>query len=252
MRRARTRPESAARARFRAARAIARSSRTKCGPHALLRDQCRHRAVAISRHQPVHASPVGRSLALVRRSRDAQAGPIRFATSGMRKSAKSSRSAARFRTSRPASRSTGHGATAPITSPTTAYARERLLPEGADPRIGIFSHIGAVALNGVHDAQIRIGDTVAVFGLGVPGSDRRPGGAPLGRNGHRRAIPMPGAAKSRFGTAQHEAIDADRRGRGDQGDRRAAAAPTAALRFHGRCRRLWRKRSAPSLIRRAS
>ena len=50
-----------------------------------------------------------------------------------------------------------------------AYCRERALPEGADPRIGIFSHIGAVALNGVHDAQIRIGDTVAVFGLGFPG-----------------------------------------------------------------------------------
>ena len=49
------------------------------------------------------------------------------------------------------------------------YARERLLPEGADPRIGVFSHIGAVALNGVHDAQLRIGDVVAVFGLGVPG-----------------------------------------------------------------------------------
>ncbi|MDQ8757110.1 zinc-binding dehydrogenase [Sphingosinicella sp. LHD-64] len=49
------------------------------------------------------------------------------------------------------------------------YARERLLPDGADPRIGIFSHIGAVALNGVHDARIRIGDLVAVFGLGVPG-----------------------------------------------------------------------------------
>ena len=49
------------------------------------------------------------------------------------------------------------------------YARDRLLPEGADPRIGIVSHIGAVALNGVHDAQIRIGDVVAVFGLGVPG-----------------------------------------------------------------------------------
>jgi threonine dehydrogenase-like Zn-dependent dehydrogenase len=43
------------------------------------------------------------------------------------------------------------------------------MPPGADPRTGIFSHIGAVALNGVHDAQIRIGDVVAVFGLGVPG-----------------------------------------------------------------------------------
>jgi 2-desacetyl-2-hydroxyethyl bacteriochlorophyllide A dehydrogenase len=49
------------------------------------------------------------------------------------------------------------------------WARDRVLPEGADPRIGIFSHIGAVALNGVHDARIRIGDVVAVFGLGVPG-----------------------------------------------------------------------------------
>lgn len=49
------------------------------------------------------------------------------------------------------------------------YARQRLMPQGADPRIGVFSHIGAVALNGVHDAQIRIGDLVAVFGLGVPG-----------------------------------------------------------------------------------
>jgi threonine dehydrogenase-like Zn-dependent dehydrogenase len=49
------------------------------------------------------------------------------------------------------------------------YARDRLMPEGADPRIGIFSHIGAVALNGVHDAAIRMGDLVVVFGLGVPG-----------------------------------------------------------------------------------
>jgi threonine dehydrogenase-like Zn-dependent dehydrogenase len=50
-----------------------------------------------------------------------------------------------------------------------AYARDRAMPAGADPRIGIFSHIGAVALNGIHDANIRLGDTVAVFGLGVPG-----------------------------------------------------------------------------------
>ena len=49
------------------------------------------------------------------------------------------------------------------------YARDRTLPDGADPRIGVFSHIGAVALNGVHDAGIRIGDLVVVFGLGVPG-----------------------------------------------------------------------------------
>jgi threonine dehydrogenase-like Zn-dependent dehydrogenase len=49
------------------------------------------------------------------------------------------------------------------------FARDRLLPAQADPRIGLFSHIGAVALNGVHDAAIRMGDLVVVFGLGVPG-----------------------------------------------------------------------------------
>jgi 2-desacetyl-2-hydroxyethyl bacteriochlorophyllide A dehydrogenase len=48
-------------------------------------------------------------------------------------------------------------------------AADRLIPAGADPRIGIFSHIGAVALNGAHDARIRMGDLVVVFGLGVPG-----------------------------------------------------------------------------------
>lgn len=49
------------------------------------------------------------------------------------------------------------------------YARQRQMPPGAEPIFGIFSHIGAVALNGVHDAHVRIGDTVAVFGLGVLG-----------------------------------------------------------------------------------
>jgi len=52
---------------------------------------------------------------------------------------------------------------------TESDAADRLLPAGADPRIGIFSHIGAVALNGAHDARIRMGDLVVVFGLGVPG-----------------------------------------------------------------------------------
>jgi len=50
-----------------------------------------------------------------------------------------------------------------------AQAAQRVLPPDADPRIGIFSHIGAVAVNAVLDADIHIGETVAVFGLGVPG-----------------------------------------------------------------------------------
>ncbi len=50
-----------------------------------------------------------------------------------------------------------------------ALAAKRLLPDGLDPILGIFSHIGAIALNGVLDAGMRIGETVAIFGLGVPG-----------------------------------------------------------------------------------
>lgn len=49
------------------------------------------------------------------------------------------------------------------------YAAARILPQGLEPILGIFSQIGAIALNGVHDAAMRIGETVAVFGLGVPG-----------------------------------------------------------------------------------
>ena len=52
---------------------------------------------------------------------------------------------------------------------TAEYARARRLPDGADPLVGIFSHMGPIALNGVLDAEIRLGETVAVFGLGVVG-----------------------------------------------------------------------------------
>jgi 2-desacetyl-2-hydroxyethyl bacteriochlorophyllide A dehydrogenase len=46
------------------------------------------------------------------------------------------------------------------------YVRPRLMPVNAEPIFGIFSHLGAIALNGVHDAEIRLGDTVAIFGMG--------------------------------------------------------------------------------------
>jgi len=45
----------------------------------------------------------------------------------------------------------------------------RVLPPGVDPRLGIYSHIGPIALNGVLDTAVRLGETVAVFGLGVVG-----------------------------------------------------------------------------------
>ncbi|MFD0200401.1 MULTISPECIES: zinc-dependent alcohol dehydrogenase [Saccharothrix] len=49
------------------------------------------------------------------------------------------------------------------------YAATRVLAPGADPVLGIFSHIGAVALNVVLDADLHVGETVVVFGLGVVG-----------------------------------------------------------------------------------
>ena len=49
------------------------------------------------------------------------------------------------------------------------WAAERVLPPEVDPAVGIFSHIGATALNAVLDASPRLGETVAVFGLGVVG-----------------------------------------------------------------------------------
>ncbi len=49
------------------------------------------------------------------------------------------------------------------------YARQRIKPHGLDPILAIYSHIGPIALNGILDANIHIGETVAVFGLGVLG-----------------------------------------------------------------------------------
>jgi 2-desacetyl-2-hydroxyethyl bacteriochlorophyllide A dehydrogenase len=60
----------------------------------------------------------------------------------------------------------GHRSTKVVTA---EYARQRVLPPHVDPVLGIFSQIGAIALNGVLDGAIRLGETVAVFGLGVVG-----------------------------------------------------------------------------------
>jgi 2-desacetyl-2-hydroxyethyl bacteriochlorophyllide A dehydrogenase len=49
------------------------------------------------------------------------------------------------------------------------YAAARVLPAGCNPLLGVFSQIGAIALNVVLDADIHATETVAVFGLGVPG-----------------------------------------------------------------------------------
>jgi threonine dehydrogenase-like Zn-dependent dehydrogenase len=49
------------------------------------------------------------------------------------------------------------------------WAAERRLPAEVPAERAIFVRIGAIALNAVLDADIQLGDHVAVFGLGVPG-----------------------------------------------------------------------------------
>jgi 2-desacetyl-2-hydroxyethyl bacteriochlorophyllide A dehydrogenase len=52
---------------------------------------------------------------------------------------------------------------------TAEQARRFTLAGSAEPVLGIFSRIGSIALNGILDAGIHLGETVAVFGLGVIG-----------------------------------------------------------------------------------
>jgi threonine dehydrogenase-like Zn-dependent dehydrogenase len=50
-----------------------------------------------------------------------------------------------------------------------SWAAMRILGPDVDPKLGIFSQIGAIALNAVIDANIHLGEYVAIFGQGVPG-----------------------------------------------------------------------------------
>lgn len=45
----------------------------------------------------------------------------------------------------------------------------RILSKDSQPLAGIFAKIGAIALNAILDADIHVGETVAIFGAGVPG-----------------------------------------------------------------------------------
>jgi 2-desacetyl-2-hydroxyethyl bacteriochlorophyllide A dehydrogenase len=76
---------------------------------------------------------------------------------------------------------------------TAEDARPRLLDPGADPRVGMFSQIGGIALNVVLDADIHVGETVAVFGMGVPGQLV----AQLARLNGARVIVIDGVASRR-------------------------------------------------------
>lgn len=49
------------------------------------------------------------------------------------------------------------------------FAAKRVKPAGLDPILAIYSHIGPIAVNAILDANIHIGEHVAVFGMGVLG-----------------------------------------------------------------------------------
>lgn len=50
-----------------------------------------------------------------------------------------------------------------------SFARCHRLPDDLDPLCGVFGQMGAIAMNAILDADIHVGETVAVFGQGVPG-----------------------------------------------------------------------------------
>jgi 2-desacetyl-2-hydroxyethyl bacteriochlorophyllide A dehydrogenase len=73
------------------------------------------------------------------------------------------------------------------------YARARILAADVDPRIGMFSQIGGIAMNVALDGDIHVGETVVVFGLGVPGQLV----AQLARLNGARVIVVDGVASRR-------------------------------------------------------
>ncbi|HEU4797867.1 MAG TPA: zinc-binding alcohol dehydrogenase [bacterium] len=48
-------------------------------------------------------------------------------------------------------------------------ASRQRMPDGLEPVCGIFARIGAIALNGMLDAQVNVGETAVIFGAGVVG-----------------------------------------------------------------------------------
>lgn len=60
----------------------------------------------------------------------------------------------------------GHRSRVVVAEP---WAAARVLPEDVEPIVGVFSQIGSIALNAVLDANLHLGEVLAVFGQGVPG-----------------------------------------------------------------------------------
>ena len=139
------------------------------------------------------------------------------------------------------------------------WAARACCPPGVDPRLGIFSQIGAIALNAVLDADIHLGESVAVFGQGVPGQivaqlARLNGATVIAVDGVAQRLELATGARGRPRRRLTQASPAER----DQGPHRGRAptsassspAPTRPARGHP-LRRLQLARSWPPASSRA-
>ena len=104
------------------------------------------------------------------------------------------------------------------------YVRARTLPDTDDVLPGVFAKIGAIALNAVLDADIHVGETVAVFGAGVPGQivsqlARLNGGQVVVADpvGARRELAVELGATAAFDPAAEDVAEAVRAMTGDRG-----------------------------------
>ena len=136
--------------------------------HPLLRRLGRHGVDGVPRDESVRAQALGQRDATVRR-RGADV-PVSAGRVGLR-AGRTGRGARRRRNpGRGRRRSSGErgGTAAPRSSPRNT-SRAGCSRPASIPLCGVFARIGAVALNAVLDADVHVGETVAVFGQGVPG-----------------------------------------------------------------------------------
>ena len=209
-----------------------------------------YRSIAAPTRSCTGAGTSRRGCSSRRRSR---AGPIRCATSATRKAGEivevgSGRPRRRCRPARLRHLGPPH--------PPHRRRRLRARPAAARRRRSAHRHLLAHR-RGRAERRPRRADPHRRHGRGLrprrAGPDRRAGGARVGREGHRRRSRRRTAGEGRSSVTAPTSCSIQRRRsrRGNQGHGPADAAPTSASRSRAR-RRRWPKRSAPSLIRRAS
>ena len=146
----------------------ARWGRTTSGCDPLLRHLRRHRADRLPRQQPVPDKRWDEELRLFVDGSDLVRS-TRWTAGGTRRSARSSRSADGVADLEPGDRVWGTWGHRTGTVQQAERAAARLLAVTSTRGSGSSPRSRAIGLNVVLDADIHVGETVAVFGLGVPG-----------------------------------------------------------------------------------